>query len=71
MKFTPRHEKDVVIAIYIPFIKLLLCIKRDQTKRLEVWSNLLKVVSATFLLICFVYSKEGIWETGRNVFISL
>ena len=40
---------DIVIAIYIPFIKLL---KRGQTKGLEVWSNYLKFV------VNFIY----IWE---------
>ena len=35
---------DIVIAIYIPFIKLLLYIKRGQSKGLEVSSNLLKFV---------------------------
>ena len=43
---------DIVIAIYIPFIKLLLYIKRGQTKGLEVCSNLLKFV------VNFIY----IWE---------
>ena len=33
--------------------------------------SLLKVVSAKFLLICFVYLKENICETKKNVFISL
>ena len=52
LNFTPRHEKDVVIAIYISFIKLILYIKRGQTKALKVWSNLSKFV------VNFVY----IWE---------
>ena len=33
--------------------------------------SLLKVVSAKFLLICFVYLKENICETKKNVFITL
>ena len=43
---------DIVIAIYIPFIKLLLCVKRGQTKGLEVWSNLLKFA------VNFIYIRE-------------
>ena len=27
----------------------------------------LKVVSATFLLVCFVWVKESAFETGKNV----
>ena len=33
--------------------------------------SLLKVVSAKFLLICFVYLKENICETKKNVFVTL
>ena len=56
LNFTPRHEKDVVIATYIPFIKFLLYIKRGQTKGLEVWSNFLKFV------VNFIY----IWEYNTS-----
>ena len=44
LNFTLRHEIDVVVAIYISFIKLLLYIKHGQTKGLQIWSNLLKFV---------------------------
>ena len=30
--------------------------------------KILKVVSATFLLVCFVCLKERTWETRKNVF---
>ena len=51
--------------------------KCDQIRSLlKIWSHLLKkflmenlkVVSATFLLICFVYLKESTCETRKNVF---
>ena len=32
------------------------------------FSRYLKVVSATFLLVCFVYLRENTFETMRNAF---
>ena len=52
IEFYSHKRKNVVIAIYISFIKLLLYTKRSQTKGLEVWSNILRFV------VNFVY----IWE---------
>ena len=33
-------------------------------------NNILKVVSAIFLLVCFLSLKESTWETMKNVFYS-
>ena len=63
--FTPRHEKDVVIAIYVPFIKILLYIKRGQTKGLEVWSNLLKFV-VNFIYIWEYHTSKPHQKDSRN-----
>ena len=37
-------------------------------QKLFSFSRYLKVVSATYLLVCFVYLKENTFETRRNAF---
>ena len=39
----------------------------NQTVFINLWNDLLKVVSATFLLVCFVCLKEKTCETRKNV----
>lgn len=64
MNFTFRHEIDVVIVMYISFIKLLLYIKRGQTKGLEVWSlNLLKFI----VNFAVIFSNIILASPTRNV----
>ena len=36
--------------------------------KVHITLNPLKVVSATYLLVCFVYLKESTFETGKNAF---
>ena len=41
----------------------------DAKERLQLYKmNFLKVVSATFLLVCFLSLKKGTCETRKNVF---
>ena len=39
-----------------------------NTMTMRIMWKFLKVVSATFLLVCFVSLKEGTCETKKNVF---
>ena len=54
-----------IFSVYfeILFILVLLLLRKQTSKK-----DTLKVVSATFLLVCFLHLKESTSETRKNVF---